>query len=364
MREAIQNLKERIEKTKAVIQTEEATKNAYVMPFLQIMGYDVFNPLEVVPEFVADIGIKEGERVDYAIILNGTPSMLIECKGCNNELKIETESQLLRYFNVTKAKFGILTNGIEYKFYSDLAEPNKMDLTPFLTIDLGGDIEKINFAELSKFKKENFDAENIRKTAEILKCASSIRNALISEFTNPSEEFVRLIFKKINPNGIFNQNQKEKLFPLLKSAIDTYINEKVKANLDAALKTTSDVQEAAEAVHETILGAETGIVTTPEETEAYNIIKAIATETISPDKVAIRDAKSYCAILYDDNNRKPIVRLFFNNTEKKAVVFFDAQQEEKVFIEKIADLFQYKQRILNAIAKYNIEGNSDIEHTL
>lgn len=357
MKDAIKNLMERIEKTKSMILTEEATKNAYVMPFLQILGYDVFNPLEVVPEFIADVGIKEGERVDYAIVLNGTPAILIECKNCDNELKIETESQLLRYFNVTKAKFGILTNGIQYRFYSDLSEPNKMDMTPFLSVDLGGDVEKINFAELSKFQKENYDAENIRKTAEVLKCASSIRNALTAEFTNPSEEFVRVIFKKINPNGIFNQNQREKLTPLLKAAIDTYINEKVKANLDAALKTTTDVQEAAETVNETILGADTGIVTTPEETDAYNIIKAIATEVITPDKIAIRDAKSYCAILYDDNNRKPIVRLFFNNTEKKSVVFFDASQEEKIFIEKNADLFQYKQRILNTIAKYTADRN-------
>lgn len=358
MKEAIKNLMERIEKTKSVVLTEEATKNAYIMPFLQIMGYDVFNPLEVVPEFVADIGIKEGERVDYAIVLNGNPVMLIECKSCDNELKVETEGQLLRYFNVTKAKFGILTNGIQYKFYSDLAEPNKMDLTPFLTVDLSGDIEKINFSELSKFKKENFDAENIRRTAEILKCSNAIRNALTSEFTSPSEELVRVFFKKINPNGVFNQNQKEKLTPLLKSALETFINEKVKANLDAALKTTSDAQQAVDAVHETILGPDTGITTTQEEIDAYNIIKAIASEIVAPDMIAMRDAKSYCAILYGDNNRKPIVRLFFNNTEKMAVVFFDAQQEEKIFIEKTSDLFQYKQRIINTVCKYSSDSTT------
>lgn len=355
MKDAIKNLSERIAKTSGMVLTEEATKNAYIMPFLQVMGYDVFNPLEVVPEFTADVGLKEGEKVDYAIVLNGTPVMLIECKCCNNELNAANESQLLRYFHTTQAKFGILTNGIVYNFYSDLAEPNKMDLVPFLSIDLSGDLDKINYAELSKFKKEVFDAENIRRTAEILKCSGALRKALAAEFAAPSEEFVRLLFKKINPSGIFNNNQKEKLTPLVKAALDTLINEKVKASLDAALKTTADAQEITESVHETVIGADTGIVTTQEEIDGCNIIKAIAAEATDPARVVMRDAKSYCAILFDDNNRKPLVRLFFNNPTKLAVVFFDGPQEEKVFFEKVSDLYQHKDRILNTIKKYTVE---------
>lgn len=192
MKESIKRLADRIMSTKAVVLTEEATKNAFIMPFIQMMGYDIFNPLEVIPEFTADVGIKEGEKVDYAIILDGKPVMLIECKCCQNELNIENESQLLRYFQATQSKFGILTNGIIYKFYSDLAEPNKMDLTPFLSIDLSGDLEKLNYTELEKFRKDNFDAENIRKTAEILKCSGAIKKALSDEFVSPSEDFVRL----------------------------------------------------------------------------------------------------------------------------------------------------------------------------
>jgi len=358
MKDAIRNLANRIEQTKSIIQTEEATKNAYIMPFLQIMGYDVFNPLEVVPEFTADVGLKEGERVDYAIVFNGNPAMLIECKCCNSELNAANESQLLRYFHTTKAKFGILTNGIVYKFYSDLVEPNKMDLTPFLIVDLGGDLDKINYSELAKFKKEAFDAENIRKTAEILKCSNAIRQALCAEFTAPSEEFVRVIFKKINPGKFFNDKQREALTPLIKSALDTIINEKVKANLDAALKKTADDQEAVEAIHETVMGADTGIVTTQDEIDGCNIIKAIATELIAPERVVMRDAKSYCAVLFDDNNRKPLVRLFFNNPQKLAVLFFDGPQEEKVFIEKVSDIYAHKDRVLATIKKYTDDQNA------
>ncbi|MBQ4328842.1 MAG: type I restriction enzyme HsdR N-terminal domain-containing protein [Lentisphaeria bacterium] len=352
MKEFLAQLAERIEKTKGVILTEEATKNAYIMPFLQLLGYDVFNPLEVVPEFTADVGIKEGEKVDYAIVLNGQPEILIECKMCDKELSAANESQLLRYFHASKAKFGILTNGIIYKFYTDLAEPNKMDLNAFLTINIL-EFDKINYTELNKFKKENFDADNIRRTAEMLKYTSSIRQILISELSEPSEDFVRLVFKQMESGKIFNSTQKEKLTPLVKSALDTIVAEKVKASLDAALKTTEETTAtAAEIVQAPILGADTGITTTQSETDAFNIVRAIASEIISPEKIYIRDAKSYCAILFDDNNRKPICRLFFNNEANKAIVFFNGIQEEKVFINSVEEIFSMRNRIIETIQKY------------
>ncbi len=355
MKEAIKNLAERIEKTISVIQTEEATKNAYIMPFLQLLGYDVFNPLEVVPEFTADVGSKNEEKVDYAIVLNGKPAILIECKMCANELNVNNESQLLRYFHTTAAKFAILTNGVTYKFYTDLVEPNKMDLNAFMTINLR-DYDKINYSELAKFHKEKFDADNIRKTADMLKCSNSIKRILNDEFTSPSEEFVRMIFKKMDTTAsIFTEKQKEKLTPLVKSALENMISEKVKANLDAALKTTTEAQIASDAVHETVLGADTGVVTTQDEIDAYNIIKAIAVELVAPDKVVMRDAKSYCAILFDDNNRKPICRLFFNNPEKKSIVVFDGPQEERIAINNLHDIFELKERILAAIKKYQAD---------
>lgn len=351
MKEAIKGLAERIEKTKQMVLTEEATKNAYIMPFLQLLGYDVFNPMEVVPEFTADVGIKTGEKVDYAIVLNDQPEILIECKMCGHELNVENESQLLRYFHASKARFGVLTNGLVYKFYTDLAEPNKMDTSAFLTIDIT-EYEKINYGELAKFKKENFDAENIRKTAEMLKCTSSIRRILVAEMTSPSEEFVRLIFKQMETGKLFNVTQKEKLTPLVKSAIESIISEKVKASLDAALKTTEEAAAAAEAVSDPIFGADTGIVTTQTELDAFNIIRGIAAEIIAPEKVCMRDAKSYCAILFDDNNRRPICRLFFNNEENKSIVLFDGPQEEKIMLHSVQEIFSMKDRIIATIRKY------------
>ena len=125
-KDAIKQLSERVLKLKDNILTEEATKNAFIMPFINVLGYDVFNPLEVVPEMTCDIAMKKGEKIDYAIIKEGEPILLIECKHWAQDLNLH-DNQLIRYFNVSKAKFGILTNGITYRFYTDLIEPNKMD---------------------------------------------------------------------------------------------------------------------------------------------------------------------------------------------------------------------------------------------
>ena len=134
--EKITQFSKRIERIKDNIYTEEATKTSIILPFFQLLGYDVFNPFEFVPEYIADAGTKKGEKVDYAILLDKEPLILIEAKSANTELVPKHMNQLLRYFTVTKAKFSILTNGIIYQFYSDLEEPNKMDTKPFLTFDL------------------------------------------------------------------------------------------------------------------------------------------------------------------------------------------------------------------------------------
>ena len=122
----IKQYSKRVSNLKDSLSTEEATKTSLIMPFFALLGYDVFNPEEFVPEYTADVGIKKGEKVDYAILSNGEPVMLIECKAVKEELK-KHDSQLFRYFGTSKAKFAILTNGIIYRFFTDLDEPNKMD---------------------------------------------------------------------------------------------------------------------------------------------------------------------------------------------------------------------------------------------
>ena len=178
----IKALAVRVEKQKDNISTEEACKNAFVMPFLNALGYDVFNPEVVVPEFVADVGVKKGEKVDYAMKLDGKIIMLVECKICGSDLAQQHMSQLYRYFSVTDARFAILTNGMQYWFYSDLDEKNKMDQRPFFQFDIL-DHRATHLAELTKFTKEQFDLEQILATASTLKYSSAVRKDLRARST-------------------------------------------------------------------------------------------------------------------------------------------------------------------------------------
>ena len=166
-KDAIKQLADRVGKLKDNIQTEEATKNAFIMPFINALGYDVFNPLEVLPEMTCDIGTKKGEKIDYAIMKDDQPILLIECKHWKQDLNLH-DNQLLRYFNVSKAKFGLLTNGIIYRFYTDLKEPNIMDDKPFLEVDIT-DLRDNQIEELKKFHKSYFDVDNILNSASELK---------------------------------------------------------------------------------------------------------------------------------------------------------------------------------------------------
>lgn len=195
----IRQFGKRVESLKDTIQTEEATKTSIIMPFFSIMGYDVFNPLEFTPEYTADVGIKKGEKVDYAIMRDGNPMILIEAKWIGEPLE-KHDSQLFRYFGTTTAKFGILTNGIIYKFYTDLEEPNKMDEVPFLEINIL-DLKETQIPELKKFHKSVFDVEEIVNVASELKYSNEFKQFFAAELQNPSDElikhFLNLIYKGI-----------------------------------------------------------------------------------------------------------------------------------------------------------------------
>lgn len=185
-KDALKQLSERVDKVKDSLQTEEATKTALVMPFLQILGYDVFNPMEVMPEFTCDIGTKRGEKIDYAIFKDDQPIILIEAKHWAQDLNLH-DNQLLRYFHVSNAKFGILTNGILYRFYTDLEKPNKMDEKPFLELNLS-DLRNSQIEELKKFHKTNFDLNNILSSANELKYTGELKSIISREFANPGPD--------------------------------------------------------------------------------------------------------------------------------------------------------------------------------
>lgn len=359
-KDAIKLLSERVDKVKDNLHTEEATKNALIMPFLQAMGYDVFNPLEVMPEFTCDIGTKKGEKIDYAIFKDDQPIILVECKHWRQELTLH-DNQLLRYFHVSNAKFGLLTNGIIYRFYTDLEVPNRMDEKPFLEINLL-DLRSSQLEELKKFHKAYFDVENILSSANELKYTSELKVVLNKEFSNPSPEFVKLISKQVY-DGTVTAKLLEQFTTLVRKSISGLINDTISDRLKTALKTeTSQEQNVEEATKQTppslpdnvVYMSEDGkIVTTQDEIDGYNIVKAILYDTVDIRRVVDRDTNSYFGILFDDNNRKPICRLYFNSDNVRYIATFCKDKvETKNKIESLSDIYKYSNEIRNVVKSY------------
>lgn len=359
--ERLSALAAKVQNQRDAIQTEEATKNAFVMPFIStILGYDIFNPLEVVPEFTADVGVKRGEKVDYAIMREGEVQMLIECKKSAEALRIEHASQLFRYFSVTNARIAVLTNGEIYNFYTDLDAPNKMDDRPFLVLDLN-DIDETLLPELRKLSKENFDLDSIISAAEELKYVGAIKREIASQFKEPDEAFVRLFTSRVY-GGRFTQDAKAQFTHLVSKAAKQYLNEQVndrlKTALGASYSTPLESSAQAEAVtSETIaesdLDRDTEIETTLEELEGYQIVKAISCSEVKPERVVQRDSKSYFAVLLDDNNRKPIARLRFNGKKQKYLGLFDEDKTETRHpIEGLDTIYEHADVIRETVRRY------------
>lgn len=344
LEEHLRLLSERVRSHSSSMVTEEAVKTAVVLPFLRALGYDIFNPAEVIPEFTADAVGKKGEKVDYAISIDGEIRILVECKPITTNLEKVHLAQLFRYFTVTTAKFAILTNGRTFHFHTDLEEPNKLDTRPFLTFDLS-DFQPHLFAELKKFEKAGFDVPGILATAERLKYTSALKAAISKIIDEPPEEFVRMVSAGLY-DGRFTAQVKEQFTNLVRSAFREVIRDSVKSRLSSALAETEQAVEAIETDTD-----EDKIVTTEEEIEGYMIVKAIVRDILKPSRVAIRDAKSYCAVLVDNNNRKPLARLHFNRSVKY-ISLFDREKDERVQIETLDNIYDHSDRLRATAARY------------
>lgn len=348
-KDQIKRLGEKVVKLKDQIGTEEATKNAFIMPFINVMGYDVFNPLEVVPEFIADIGIKKGEKVDYCILKDGEPIILIECKHYSEKLDPHS-SQLFRYFHTTKAKFGLLTNGIEYRWYTDLVVPNKMDDQPFFTLSID-DIKDAHVEELKKFHKSYFNLDDIINTASELKFTGELKALILQEMNNPTPEFVRYFAKTVYP-GVVTQKVLDQFTALLKKSFAQVVNDSITDRLKSALKTEETEVQPATPAGETVLTSDPKVVTTEEELDAFRIVRSICRKEAPVSKIVHRDAQSYFAILFEDNNRKPICRLYFNTSKKYIGLFDDKKAEVRKEIMSLDDIFNFSDELCATVKSY------------
>jgi hypothetical protein len=345
IKDQLKQLADRTIKLKEQIQTEEATKNAFIMPFLQILGYDVFNPLEVVPEFVSDIGLKKGEKIDYAIFKDGTPTILIECKHWTQNLNIH-DGQLLRYFHVSKAKFGLLTNGITYRFYSDLVEPNKMDEKPFLEFNIN-EIRDNQLDELKKFHKSIFDVDSIINTASELKYTNELKHEIHQEFMNPSPEFVKHFAKKVYPS-VITAKVLDQFTNLTKKSISQHISDLITERLKTALTKEDEAAKEQEAIAqaERQKNESSKIETTEQELEGFLIVKTILRQKINASRITHRDAQTYFAILLDDNNRKTICRLYLNGSKKYLAMMDESKKEVKNEIGSLDEIFNFSNELM------------------
>ncbi|KAF6687261.1 type I restriction enzyme HsdR N-terminal domain-containing protein [Pseudomonas sp. EKM23D] len=341
------------------IQTEEATKNAFVMPFINtVLGYDVFDPQEVTPEFVCDVGTKKGEKIDYAIMKDGEVQILIECKKIGESLSINHASQLFRYFHVTSARISILTNGQVYRFFTDLDAPNKMDEKPFLELDLL-DIDEYSVPELIKLTKSAFDVDSIINAAGELKYVSQLKKLIGAQVTKPEDDFVKFFASRVY-EGVITQKVREQFFELTRKALAQFLNDQINDRLKSAMSgaiqptiASLPVENSTTTDHQIRDESEEKILTTLEELEGYHIVRAVVRSVVDAKRIVQRDTQSYFGILLDDNNRKPICRLHFNRSQKYLGIFDEEKNETRHAISSIDEIYEFADQLKKTVGYYD-----------
>ncbi|URZ07568.1 type I restriction endonuclease [Clostridium felsineum] len=337
-KEDLQKLSIQINERKVHITNEEMTKQALIIPFLQVLGFDVFNPLEIRPEYVADFGKKKGEKVDYALFKDNLPIAFLEAKSIDENLS-NHDAQLSRYFNaVPEVKIGILTNGIHYKFFTDLTADNIMDDDPFLVFDItnmsDSDIENV-----SKFKKESFDTDYLVKYAEELVYTSALNDTLKDLFKNPSDEFVRFLIKDFSNIRVTN-NVLERFRPIVKKAISNAVLDIVSKGLfqqEAAVieddSKVTDTQNSSDELKNNTSSHEhqrREIITTKEELETFDMIKTILNDANKNiDNINYKDTVNYFSI-FNKNSTKWFIRIQLDMANKNILTKLPIEKAQEL----------------------------------
>ena len=361
--EELRNLSTQIENQKDHATTEEATKHAFVIPFIEIMGYNSRNLTEVVPEFTADIGTKQGEKVDYAIFKDDNVIMLIECKKYGADLSDAQTSQLYRYFSVVNARIAVLTDGVIYRFYTDLEETNIMDSKPFLEFNML-DIQEPLVRELKRFTKPTFDLDAALTAASDLKYTKEIKQTMLEQLETPSEDFVKFFLSHVY-SGPRTQRVIEQFTGIVRRALNQFLNEQINQRLRSAIESGEvaedaiDVEIPDETTEETVASR---IVTTEEELEGFFTVKSIVREVVDADRIGHKDTISYMSIILDDSNRKPICRLHFNSAQKYLSLRNEEKQYERVDIESIDDIYNYADQLKATAVSYDSTESTEYDH--
>jgi len=226
---------ERVQRIRQQIKNEEATKLHLILPFIQSLGYDTTDPLEVSAEHSSDFSEKYRNRVDYAILKNGIPTIAIECKSVGGGKK-DDRGQLKAYFNASKTvKLGVLTDGILFEFFVDSQEPNMMDDEPFLAINFES-IPKTPISDtilqgLFSLTKSQFDPDTVAENARRNITHRAFLDYLTTQFSEPNTEFTRFLLKENDIKHV-RQNAMEGYRLIAKAALNDVFTSQVLKRLD------------------------------------------------------------------------------------------------------------------------------------
>lgn len=359
-KDQLMQLSDKIAKQKDSIATEEATKTSFIMPMIAALGYDVFNPFEVVPEMDCDL-TRRGDKIDYAIMKDNTPILLIECKHCKQNLDLHS-TQLAKYYAASNARFGVLTNGIEYRFYADLEKQNIMDEKPFLAINML-DLSDTDIEQLKKFHKSYYNEHDILSTAQELQITIQVKELLNRNFQSPGDEFVRYFVKCIN-DWKSSAKQIEQYRPIVKKSISAVINDIIANRLNVAIKNGNNSgkqpedenvcsnEQTAHPEDEKLPDGivfqdnEKGVVTTQEEIDAYNIVRSILRQYVDVKRIQYNDYKSYFTVNIDGSTWWWVCRLYLGKRKKQFCIPKDNYaSNEWTEIESVDDLFKYADKL-------------------
>lgn len=279
---------------------EAATKQSLVLPLIDELGYNTRDAMEVYPEFTADIGIKQGEKVDYAIRRAGEPIILVECKAINKTLNTDI-SQLYRYFTPTRARFGVLTNGVVYRFFSDLKTDNVMDQTPFWEVDIRS-ADEGDVARLRRFAKDNFDPANIKAAAVETNIITGVKANIQKMYDNPDDEFSETLFRNVGVGDLaigFAANHRE----LVKRAFHEFVSDRSGAGSSGefsqeigagASQSATEQAPAAVTFPNPSLGEQQGSPTTSSSTDGWQPLSDFQPEhnDVKPTQMMFPDKSS------------------------------------------------------------------------
>jgi hypothetical protein len=253
--------------------------------------------------------------------------------------------QLSRYFQATKARIGILTNGRLFQFFSDLDDKNLMDQKPFAEIDLF-DLKAAPIDQIKQMSKSMFDIDSLLSSAERLKYLRGVKEEIKVELSDPSDWFVKEMAVRVHSAQRITGQLQEKFKPIVIDAIKSYINDRINERLNTAMEAEKLIDDTPVADAET--SEETENTFTEEEREGLYIIRAICASDVNPSRLSERDTKSYCSVIVDNNSRKYFVRMYFNGSSKKIEVF-DNIDPSVIAIESLSDIYTYSERIKSAL---------------